>query len=284
MKVNINYVSTAVAIWMLQFNYFIGMSTYKYTGVGKTFENVCLIVAIIAIIIHYIFDKNVRIKKSSFVLICLLPIMAFYTVAATSGGTMIKMLMFALSFKGISYAASIGAIGFTSNQAKEMQEALRDYTAISVREHGAVQLIQNLAPIKVYEVLDPTLLYTAQDWEKLMCPVAIREPYIFMYAVDNHPMFRKRVYEYCKSRKIQLVTIPFNQSHYKNSDMRYTDRPLYAIGPKQWIWLIKNAEMVFTDSFHGSAFCLQFKKDFWAFEAPCGEEVVAETKRIYSLD
>lgn len=101
MKVNINYVSTAVAIWMLQFNYFIGMSTYKYTGVGKAFENVCLIVAIIAIIIHYIFDKNVRIKKSSFVLICLLPIMAFYTVAATSGGTMIKMLMFALSFKGI---------------------------------------------------------------------------------------------------------------------------------------------------------------------------------------
>lgn len=185
--------------------------------------------------------------------------------------------------KKISYAASIGAIGFTSNQAKEMQEALRDYTAISVREHGAVQLIQDLAPIKVYEVLDPTLLYTAQDWEKLMCPVAIREPYIFMYAVDNHPMFRKRVYEYCRSRKIQLVTIPFNQSHYKNSDMRYTDRPLYAIGPKQWIWLIKNAEMVFTDSFHGSAFCLQFKKDFWAFEAPCGEEVVPETKRIYSL-
>lgn len=183
----------------------------------------------------------------------------------------------------VSYAASVGATELASSQVKELREALKDYSAISVRESGAVQMIQNLTSIKVCEVLDPTLLYNARDWEKLMCPMDIQKPYVYMYAIDNHPAFRKRVYEYCQSRKIQLVTIPFNQSHYKSSDIRYTDRALYAVGPKQWLWLIKNAEMVFTDSFHGSAFCLQFRKNFWSFESPCRKEVAADTKRIFSL-
>lgn len=185
--------------------------------------------------------------------------------------------------KKISYAASVGVIEFTKNQARELQEALKGYSAISVRESGAVQMIQKLTPIEVQEVLDPTLLYTAQEWEALIRPIKIRKPYIFMYAIDNHPLFRKRVYEYCHSRKIQLVTIPFNQLHYKTSDIRYTDNPLFAVGPRQWLWLLKNAEMVFTDSFHGSAFCLQFKKNFWVFEAPCTEGGKADAKRIYSL-
>ena len=127
--------------------------------------------------------------------------------------------------KKISYAASVGVIEFTKNQARELQEALKGYSAISVRESGAVQMIQKLTPLEVQEVLDPTLLYTAQEWEALIRPIKIRKPYIFMYAIDNHPLFRKRVYEYCHSKKIQLVTIPFNQSHYKTSDIRYTDNP-----------------------------------------------------------
>lgn len=185
--------------------------------------------------------------------------------------------------KKVSYAASVGATEFTNDQAEELSEALRGYSAISVREKGAVQLIQNLTSVKIQKVLDPTLLYTAQDWEKLVCPVEVTKPYVFMYAIDNHPAFRRAVYKYCQSRKIELITIPFNQSHFKISDICYTDKPLYAVGPRQWLWLIKNAEMVFTDSFHGSAFCLQFKKDFWSFEAPCDEGTAPDTKRIFSL-
>lgn len=183
----------------------------------------------------------------------------------------------------VAYAASVGVTVFTNAQKRELEEALKGYSAISVRERGVTQMIQKLTTLRVQEVLDPTLLYMPQDWEKIMCPIEITKPYVFMYAIDNHPAFRRHVYEYCQSRKFQLVTIPFNQSHYKISDMRYTDRPLYAVGPRQWIWLIKNAEMVFTDSFHGTAFCVQFKKDFWSFEAPCGKGIPNDTKRIFSL-
>lgn len=50
--------------------------------------------------------------------------------------------------KKVSYAASVGATEFTNDQAEELSEALRGYSAISVREKGAVQLIQNLTSVK----------------------------------------------------------------------------------------------------------------------------------------
>ena len=65
MKVNVKGASAEIAIWMLQFNYFIGMSTYKKLAVGDMLEKLCLIMAIAAIVIHYIGDKNTLIKKVS---------------------------------------------------------------------------------------------------------------------------------------------------------------------------------------------------------------------------
>ena len=101
MKVNVKGASAEIAIWMLQFNYFIGMSTYKKLAVGDMLEKLCLIMAIAATVIHYIGDKNTLIKKSGFLLMCLLPTIAVYTAVTTSGGTMIKMFLFALAFKDV---------------------------------------------------------------------------------------------------------------------------------------------------------------------------------------
>lgn len=77
------------------------MSTYKKLAVGDMLEKLCLIMAIAAIVIHYIGDKNTLIKKSGFLLMCLLPTIAVYTAVTTSGGTMIKMFLFALAFKDV---------------------------------------------------------------------------------------------------------------------------------------------------------------------------------------
>lgn len=101
MKVNVKNTSAEIAIWMLQFNYFIGMSTYKKLAVGTALEKICLIMAIVAIVIHYIGDKNTVIKKGGFLLMCIILTIAVYTAVTTSGGTMIKMLLFVLAFKDV---------------------------------------------------------------------------------------------------------------------------------------------------------------------------------------
>lgn len=101
MKVNVKNISAEIAIWMMQFNYFIGMSTYKKIAIGVTLERFCLFIAIVAIAVHYIINKETSIKKSRFLMICILPVVAIYTALTTSGGTMIKMVLFALAFKDV---------------------------------------------------------------------------------------------------------------------------------------------------------------------------------------
>lgn len=101
MKVSVKNRSAEIAIWMLQFNYFIGMSTYNKTTIGGILEKSCLIMAIAAIAIHYVVDKNTTVKKSSFVLRWLFFMIVAYNAVTTSGGTMIKMLLFVLAFKDV---------------------------------------------------------------------------------------------------------------------------------------------------------------------------------------
>ena len=122
MRISVKNVSAAMAIWMLQFNYFIGLSTYKDTIIGGILEKSCLILAILAIIAHYVFDQKVTVKKNSILLIFSLLLIASYTALTTSGGTLIKMLLFAMAFKGVGkkeiwkyyYRSTIGAILFIS--------------------------------------------------------------------------------------------------------------------------------------------------------------------------
>lgn len=49
---------------------------------------------------------------------------------------------------------------------------------------------------------------------------------------------------------------------YIKTDENFADFTPYNIGPLEFIQLIRDAEYVFTDSFHGSVFSLLFKKDF----------------------
>jgi len=50
------------------------------------------------------------------------------------------------------------------------------------------------------------------------------------------------------------------------SDEGYADVLPYNVGPAEFLYLIKNAEFVCTDSFHASVFSLQFHKQFLVFD------------------
>ena len=80
-----------------------------------------------------------------------------------------------------------------------------------------------------------------------------------------------------------MYYIPYAKQEYVSTDAEGDGIQQEQVGPLEFLRLIRDAEIVFTDSFHGSAFCLQFKKNFWVFEAPCTDGGIADAKRIYSL-
>ena len=57
---------------------------------------------------------------------------------------------------------------------------------------------------------------------------------------------------------LTIVYLPISELDYNGIDARCID----GVGPQEFMWLIKNAEYVLTDSFHACAFSTMFHKQF----------------------
>ena len=81
----------------------------------------------------------------------------------------------------LSYAASLGKSKWTDEEIQKFKASLADYTAISVREEEAVQILSDVAPVPVEWVVDPTLLLTRADWDEICAEKMVYHPYLFCY-------------------------------------------------------------------------------------------------------
>lgn len=71
--------------------------------------------------------------------------------------------------------------------------------------------------------------------------------------------------------------------NYRKCDSEFGDVKLLKVTPNQFLGLIRNAERVFTDSFHATAFSLIFQKKFVVFERNGHPEMIERIKSILRL-
>lgn len=160
-------------------------------------------------------------------------------------------------YKKIAYASSVGSYVFNKDEQEKIKKWLDDYSHLSTREQaGAIQL-ESFLGRKVRVVLDPSLLLNRTDWLKFASKVRINTKYVLVYYIDelNEVVsFARRVadkYGY----KVALIT----NMQYKPKGV---DIKIPHCGPAQFLWLFDNASYVVTNSFHGTAFAVNFNKDF----------------------
>lgn len=163
----------------------------------------------------------------------------------------------------ISYAASIGNSNIDEKYTDEFKKKIEKIDYISVREENAKHELQKIIEKNVNVVLDPTLLLSKEHWEniinKSLNKNRIKEKYILVYIFKEKPEYIEMV-NYL-SEKTGYKIVQFNiKSKYKN-----TLCSAYESGPIEFIDLIKNAEYVCTDSFHGTVFSIIFNKAFFVF-------------------
>lgn len=181
----------------------------------------------------------------------------------------------------ISYAASV------SNQLSEFaqkiyQKNLSSFTTISVREKSDIKIISSLTDKKLHWVLDPVFLLTTSEWEDIaeIYNQVQNIPFIFCYFLGNNKMARKLVTQFAQEHNLTILTIPYLQGDFRLCDKKFGDIRAMDATPNNFLWLIKNASYVFTDSFHATAFSIIFKKQFVVFRRRT-KDVMAE--RIVSL-
>ncbi|MCD7741498.1 MAG: polysaccharide pyruvyl transferase family protein [Ruminococcus sp.] len=168
--------------------------------------------------------------------------------------------------KVISYASSIATSIFSEDYDTFMKNSLQKYSWISVREFTAQEYLCGLLGREVDVVVDPTLLLDRSEWNNLASDSIVEQPYVLAYFLGESPKQRKKTIRIARERGLTVVSLPHVEGRARVCDAKFGDIQLYDVDLPSFLSLIKNAELVCTDSFHAIIFSYVFEKDFWAFE------------------
>lgn len=191
------------------------------------------------------------------------------------------LLKFVTNKKKFSYAASLGVGILPKEKQGAYANALADYSAISAREACSVDILQQLTDKNVELVLDPTLLLNNNEWSELCEGSCPEKKYVFCYFLGEHEDQRKLAAEYAKGKGYLLLSVPFLNGRYRESDANFDCIDVNDVTVGRFINLIEHAGCVFTDSFHASVFSHIFCREFFVF---ChGESELNGSGRLFSL-
>lgn len=183
----------------------------------------------------------------------------------------------------IAYAASIGKSEVPSEILIKMAKYINRFDFVSVREEFAKELLQPSIQNEIKVALDPTLLLSREEWDKIAVVSTIPEPYVFAYLLGNNRNHRIMIQKIARQLNLKIVFLPHIHFRYNISDRNFGDYNLYEVGPAEFVGLIKNAEMVITDSFHGCVFSIIYEKNFWTLKRHKDTESANMNSRLYTL-
>lgn len=166
-------------------------------------------------------------------------------------------LAFANPQKRISYAASFGIENLPGEFLSMIKPWLLEMKALSVRETSGSEIIKRLTGKNAEVSLDPTLLLSKEKWLSIAKKgPQVNRKYILVYFLGEQTKELKKTIEEIANRFsldiIDLANLPNNE--------------FYLTGPREFIDYISSAELVFTDSFHGTAFSIILETPFYVLE------------------
>ena len=185
--------------------------------------------------------------------------------------------------KKIAYATSFG-IGNIPQKYKEMyRQYLTRIDYLSARETSGQEIISELTDRSVPLVNDPALLLDARGWDEVIKdkPI-INDKYIFCYFMGDNPEQREFVKRLAKEKGLKIVAL-LHLDQFIETDEHYADYTPWDISPADFVNLVKYAEYVCTDSFHGTVFSIIYSRNFFTFKRFNKKASLSTNTRITSL-
>lgn len=173
----------------------------------------------------------------------------------------VYFLMFAnrLNAKKISYAASISVPDIPNRLKYRYKTLFENIDYISVRELNGAEIVKKYSKKEATVVLDPTLLVTKDEWkENVANEIKKNEKYVLIYTLSGSKYIRNLAKNIASRLGCKVVNIKPDFMPEKENDIEH----LYQVGPEEWVGLILNATYIVTDSFHGTAFSINFNIPF----------------------
>jgi len=164
----------------------------------------------------------------------------------------------------VAYAASIGKISLSDSEQKLIKVLVNDFDSVSCRESHGARLIEQICSRTCETVLDPTLLLSPQEWSAISdFSLVPNRKYLLIYVMSEDMGLLKLAKKYAKLNGLSVIYITWRLLH-RLRNVTY----LKNVSPEQWIGLFLNADTIATNSFHGTAFGINFGKKLFVKRIP----------------
>lgn len=175
--------------------------------------------------------------------------------------------------KKIAYAPSFGMSDFDEEIRRKISPMITDFDALSCRENDGANFLQEITKKNIPTVLDPVFLLNNTQWSSISIESKISAKYIFIYDLNGKEHLIKIALKIKEVTGWKIIC----QTQAANKFYQ-VDQQIFDCGPREFIGLVKNAEYIVTDSFHGTAFSILFNKPQSIYIA-----MPKAATRIYSL-
>lgn len=165
-----------------------------------------------------------------------------------------NFLKFCSPSKRIVYSASFGVDEIPDDRKNLFMDYINNIKNVSVREYAGKEIIKKLCHREVPVFVDPSMLLSKTQWLKLA-----KKPF-WMSKNENYIL---KYYLGKKDENKIMSELGVKYKNYRVIDIHNKlDIEKYSITPAEFIWLIDNAKIVMTDSFHGTVFSIILKTPF----------------------
>lgn len=191
-----------------------------------------------------------------------------------TGNDINYLLAFCDAKKRNSYSASLGIETISEEIKEKYISLLNSYINISVRERTAIQSLQEFGvslPMQTH--IDPALLLGREIWLDMIKNIPQRKkPYVLVFEVRRCRELIEQAEIFSKEKGIDIIYIG---PYISKTKVKYIPSPPI----KKLLAYFRDAQFVFTNSFHGTVLSVQFQKQFYSYAS--GEK--ASNSRISDL-
>lgn len=179
--------------------------------------------------------------------------------------------------KIVTYAASFGNTTLEKLKKykidKEIGELLNNIDNISVRDENSYNIVKELTKKDIIYNLDPVLVY---DFKSLYNRKIIKEKYILLYAYTNRMSITelKCIKKYAKDNNLKIYSI--------GGVHKYIDK-FIDCNPFDILSYFNCAQVIITDTFHGSIFSIITKKKFVTLVRESKNDNYGNEEKLYHL-
>lgn len=158
--------------------------------------------------------------------------------------------------KKIAYAASI-AQPVEDQYINDYKKHINTFDYISIREKASLKFLHSITEKEIKVTLDPTFLIEKDEWDKIMRVPEINDKYILVYGIQFNDELIELANRISEETGLKIVSF-YSKKYFKNmvTSIKYK-------APDDFLGYLSKAELVLTNSFHGTVFSIIYNKPFY---------------------